>query len=90
MDLLHNIALGFLQVSQPEVLLLTVIGTAVGILVGAIPGLSATMAVAVGVPITFSMDTMPGLALLISLYVGGLTGGLISAILLKIPAPRLQ
>ncbi len=85
MDLLHNIALGFLQVSQPEVLLLTVIGTAVGILVGAIPGLSATMAVAVGVPITFSMDTMPGLALLISLYVGGLTGGLISAILLKIP-----
>ena len=85
MDILTNILLGLDLLIQPDVLLLLIAGTAVGIIVGVIPGLSATMAVAMAVPITFAMDTMPGLALLISVYVGGMTGGLISAVLLKIP-----
>lgn len=85
MDILAHINEGMGLLLQPAPFAMLVLGTAVGILIGVIPGLSATMAVAIAVPITFSLDTMTGLALLISVYVGGLTGGLVSAILLRIP-----
>jgi putative tricarboxylic transport membrane protein len=62
-----------------------VIGVAVGILFGALPGLTAVMAVALFLPVTYGMAPAVGLSLLISLYVGATSGGLISAILLKIP-----
>ena len=60
-------------------------GTLMGIVFGAIPGMTATMAVAVCLPLTFSLGLVNGLALLLSLYVGGITGGLVPAILLGIP-----
>ena len=60
-------------------------GTMIGIIFGSIPGLSATMAVVLFLPMTFSMEPTMGLALLVGLYMGGISGGLISAILLKIP-----
>lgn len=85
MDLLLALGAGFDQLMQPDVLMLVVIGTAVGVCVGAIPGLTATMAIALAVPITYTLDAMQGLSLLIAVYVGGLTGGLVSAILLNIP-----
>lgn len=85
MEILNNILLGIHAVSDIYILGMIVLGVAVGIIIGAIPGLTATMAVGLAIPITFGMQAMPGLALLISLYVGGLTGGLISAILLNIP-----
>ena len=85
MDILTHIAAGFGLIANIQIAVILVLGTAVGIIVGVIPGLTATMAVALAVPITFSMGTMPGLALLIAIYVGGMTGGLISAMLLKIP-----
>lgn len=56
-----------------------------GIIFGAIPGLSASMAVAIVLPITFGMGPIDAMALLVSLYIGAVSGGLISAILLKIP-----
>lgn len=61
------------------------LGTVIGIIFGSIPGLTSTMAVALCLPLTFGMSPLNGIALLISLYVGGTSGGLISAILLKIP-----
>lgn len=70
---------------NPSILLLMVLGVGVGIVFGSIPGLSAAMAVALFLPITFSMDPVTGMALLVSLYIGGISGGLISAILLNIP-----
>ncbi|MGB0659056.1 MAG: tripartite tricarboxylate transporter permease [Mangrovicoccus sp.] len=60
-------------------------GTIVGIIFGAIPGMTATMAVAVCLPITYSLGLENGLALLLGLYVGGISGGLVPAILLGIP-----
>ncbi len=85
MEFLQNIMLGLENIASLYILCLIVLGVGIGIVIGAIPGLSATMAVGLAIPITFGMDAMPGLALLISLYVGALTGGLISATLLKIP-----
>ncbi len=61
------------------------LGVCVGILVGAVPGLTGAMVIALAVPLTFSMEESDALALLVSLYVGSVSGGLISATLLKIP-----
>ena len=64
---------------------LMVIGIVVGLIFGSIPGLTATMAVALILPMTYGMETVTGMSFLIALYVGGISGGLISAILLNIP-----
>lgn len=73
------------NVFNPMCLFLIWGGTMLGIIFGSIPGLSATMAVVLFLPLTFGMEPTMGLALLVGLYMGGISGGLISAILLKIP-----
>jgi len=62
-----------------------VLGTGLGIVVGAIPGLTATMLIALTLPLTFHMDPVSAVTLLIGEYVGGISGGLITAILLRMP-----
>jgi putative tricarboxylic transport membrane protein len=61
------------------------IGLLVGILFGAIPGMTATMAIAVFLPITYAYSLVTSLFLLLGMYVGGISGGLIPAILINIP-----
>lgn len=56
-----------------------------GIIGGALPGFSATMAVALMVPFTFTMDTIPGLVTIGALYASTIFGGAFSAILLNTP-----
>lgn len=68
-----------------EHLLMAALGVVVGIVFGAIPGMTATMAVAVFLPLTYAYDLMTSLFLLLGLYVGGISGGLIPAILINIP-----
>jgi putative tricarboxylic transport membrane protein len=68
-----------------QILGLVFFGTVVGIIFGAIPGLTSTMAVALFLPITYSLGAAAGISLLVALFIGGTSGGLISAILLKIP-----
>ncbi|HHT14800.1 MAG TPA: Tat pathway signal protein [Clostridiales bacterium] len=79
------IANGFAMVLTPVGLLLQVVGVAVGIVFGALPGLSATMAVALFLPVTYSMTPSNAMTLLMALFIGAISGGLISAILLRIP-----
>lgn len=69
----------------PLFLLLVVGGTLFGIIFGAILGMTATMAAAICLPQTYSPGLENGLALLLGLYVGGISGGLVPAILLGIP-----
>lgn len=61
------------------------LGTLIGIVVGAIPGLTGAMVIALSIPLTFSMEADEALALLVSMYVGSVSGGLITATLLRIP-----
>lgn len=56
-----------------------------GLVFGALPGLSAAMAVALLLPLTFSLQADLGLAVLMAAYIGGISGGLVSATLLRIP-----
>ncbi|GAA4717454.1 tripartite tricarboxylate transporter permease [Brevibacillus fulvus] len=71
--------------TDPFALILSVVGVAVGIIVGALPGLTATMGVALILPMTFGMEPVAGLLLLSGVYFGGVYGGSITAILLKTP-----
>ena len=76
---------GLIGVSTPLNLVLVVLGTTIGMFVGAMPGLSATMAIALLLPLTFPLPPASGLSLLASLYMGAMYGGSIAAILLRTP-----
>ena len=68
-----------------ELLALVAVGTFAGIYVGAIPGLSVTMAVSILISFTFKWDVYPALSLMIGIFMGGVYGGSRTAILLNIP-----
>ena len=85
MNTLSLMGSAFLSVCQPMSLLLMIAGVAIGIVFGSIPGLSASMAVALMLPITFTMEASLGMNVLVAVYIGGISGGLISAILLNMP-----
>jgi len=61
------------------------LGVVAGVLVGAVPGLTGAMAISLVVPLTFGMEPQTALALLVAMYVGSVSGGLITATLLRIP-----
>lgn len=83
---MDTILLGFttLFTDIPSLLLL-VAGVFLGIVFGCIPGLTATLGVTLMIPFTYSMSSVQGLTLLIAIYVGGISGGLITATLINIP-----
>jgi putative tricarboxylic transport membrane protein len=62
-----------------------VLGTFLGITVGAIPGLNGAMLIALTLPLTYYMPPTHAVILLISMYTGAVTGGLITATLLRMP-----
>jgi len=77
---------GFLIVfSNPINILVIILGVGAGIIIGAMPGLTATMGIAIALPLTFGMPPEVGLTLLISIFIGGIHGGGIPAILIKTP-----
>ncbi|NVK72220.1 MAG: tripartite tricarboxylate transporter permease [Oceanospirillaceae bacterium] len=67
------------------VLVAAVVGIVTGIIIGAIPGLGPTMAIALLIPVTFTMPPIPAITLLLGVYQGAIFGGSISAILLNVP-----
>ena len=79
---IEGLALAWLS---PELVLLTALGTGAGVYIGAIPGLSVTMAVSILISFTFAWDPEEALALMAGVYLGGVYGGARSAILLNIP-----
>lgn len=85
MNTLSLLGTALAGLANPMSVLLLFAGVTVGIVFGSIPGLSGSMAVALFLPVTFAMDSGNAFTLLVSLYIGGISGGLISAILLNIP-----
>lgn len=75
----------FEALSAPNLIFLVLLGTSLGIAVGAIPGLTGAMLISLSLPLTFGMDGQSALALLVSMYVGSVSGGLITATLLRMP-----
>ncbi|MST55684.1 tripartite tricarboxylate transporter permease [Pyramidobacter sp. SM-530-WT-4B] len=82
MDMLLTVLSALLD---PSNLLVIFGGTVIGIIFGAVPGLSATTGIALMLPVSFSMTPVTGILFLGSVYVGGISGGLISAVLIGVP-----
>ncbi|MEX0730828.1 MAG: tripartite tricarboxylate transporter permease [Aquisalimonadaceae bacterium] len=76
---------GFIGILTFQVFFLVILGTAIGLVIGTIPGLTATMALALLVPFTFPMDPLNGLVLLGAVYTASMYGGAFSAILINTP-----
>jgi putative tricarboxylic transport membrane protein len=76
---------GIVNILQVKYLLPLFIGTLVGVVGGALPGITITMTIIVVLPFTFGLEPLQGLAAMIGVYVGGETGGLITSCLLGIP-----
>jgi putative tricarboxylic transport membrane protein len=82
LDLLAN---GIADIAQVRYVVPLALGTLVGVIGGALPGVTITMTIIVVLPFTFSLDSLQGLAAMTGVYVGGSAGGLVTAILLGIP-----
>lgn len=76
---------GFLLALSPLPLLLILGGTAIGIVMGAIPGLTGAMLIALLLPVTFYMEPFHAVVSIVGVYVGSVSGGLITAIILRMP-----
>jgi len=82
---MHGLLGGFASCFQPFNLLMLFGGTALGLLVGALPGLSSPMAIIVLLPLTYPFASLPALLSMMGVYVGTKLGGSFSAILLRTP-----
>ncbi|MDP0488783.1 MAG: tripartite tricarboxylate transporter permease, partial [Fusobacterium sp. JB020] len=82
---MSDIIFGFLTAISPINLIAACLSVGVGITIGALPGLSAAMGVALLIPITFGMNPSTGLIVLAGVYCGAIFGGSISAILIRTP-----
>lgn len=71
--------------NNPQALLFATFGVMLGIVIGALPGLTATMGVAILLPFTYGMEPVSGLLMICGVFFGGVYDGSITAILLKIP-----
>jgi len=80
-----DLAQGFLHLITGGPLLLLLVGTFLGIVVGALPGLTGGALLALSLPFTYRMSSVDGVILMTSMYVGGISGGLITATLMRIP-----
>lgn len=82
---LPELITGFSGLMNVPTLLMMILGVSIGVMFGAVPGISCNMALIMFIPITFSMDANMAITLLLSVYTGGMSGGLVSSILLNIP-----
>lgn len=85
MELLENLGFGFSVILGWKPLLVIVAGVALGIMVGAMPGLSPSTGVALLVPFSYSMSPALALVLLVSIYIASNYGGSITAVLINTP-----
>jgi putative tricarboxylic transport membrane protein len=82
---MHELIVSIGNIFTPWPFFFMVLGTILGIIVGAIPGLTSAMLIALTLPLTYYMSPVNAMVLLISMYVGGITGGQIGSILLGMP-----
>ena len=87
---MDQLLVGLYHALEWQNILAMMIGLIAGILVGAIPGLTASIGISLLIPLTYGMDPLFALAMMAGIHNGGSSGGAIPAILLNIPALQLQ
>lgn len=81
----EHIIQGMLLAMQPKLFLITLLAVMGGYLIGALPGLTATMGVAILVPLTFNFPPQEGLIVLIAVFISAIQGGSVPAVLINTP-----
>jgi putative tricarboxylic transport membrane protein len=82
---METLLLGLHEVGTANVLLAIVLGALIGVTIGSIPGLEPAGVMAILLPLTFSMEPLAGVSLLLGVYGGAWYGGAIPAILMNTP-----
>lgn len=82
---MEPIVAGLLDALSPTSLLYVFLGVAIGVAIGAIPGINGPMAIALFIPVTYYMSPLAAIGFLVGLNKGAFFGGAISAILLRTP-----
>jgi putative tricarboxylic transport membrane protein len=85
LEILGLLAQGFVVVFEPQNLLLIIAGCALGLFIGAMPGLGSVNGVAILLPLTFLVPPTGAIIFLAAIYYGAMYGGAISSIMLGIP-----
>ena len=85
MDILHNLAVGMSHLLGVVPFSLLLVGIFIGVVAGALPGISFVNAMALALPFTYVMEPTNAMVFLAGLYCGGVFGGSISSILINIP-----
>jgi putative tricarboxylic transport membrane protein len=85
MDFVLGLLNGFAALAQPAVFAAMVIGFAIGAFFGAVPGLTSVLAIALLLPITYSMDVVPALVMCAAIFMSGMYAGSITATTINIP-----
>ena len=83
--MLENLLLGVDAVADSAVLAALVVGAAIGILTGVLPGIGPAVGISVLLPVTYSLEPLTGMAMLLGIYCGGWFGGAVPAVLINIP-----
>src|SRR5438094_648124 len=89
-EILGNLATGFVNAVQPLNFLMIVVGLAIGIIAGALPGITMLNSIVLVLPFTYLMGIVPALLLMIGVYCGGVFGGSITGILFNIPGDPMN
>ena len=89
-DILTQLAAGFVHCLTPLNMAMLVIGIVIGLLIGVLPGLTLVMGVALALPFTYKMDVTASIVLLTAMYVSGTYGGAFTAILFRIPGEPID
>lgn len=85
MEMTESLLAALMTVVQPYNIAVMFFGTLIGILVGAMPGLSSVMGLSIMMPLTLSMEGNSGVLMLLGIFCGAIYGGSITAILIKTP-----
>jgi putative tricarboxylic transport membrane protein len=89
-DILVNLGVGFVSACEPLNFAMILLGLVIGIVAGALPGITMLNSIVLVLPFTYFMGIVPALLLMIGVYCGGVFGGSITGILFNIPGDPMN
>ena len=87
---IEYLGIGLFNTFEPLNALMILLGLVIGVLAGALPGITMLNAIVLVLPFTYLMDIVPSLLLMIGIYCGGIFGGSITGILFNIPGDPMN
>ena len=89
-EIFANLGVGFVNAFQPLNFAMILLGLTIGIIAGALPGITMLNSIVLVLPFTYLMGIVPALLLMIGVYCGGVFGGSITGILFNIPGDPMN